>query len=113
MSKLPMPVARSIRPRRRKRKLPLFLSILVVGGVLAPLAVEGSALLYARWCEVLDGPTEVRTPVIDWIGDRLSQAHDACWQPIAPSLEHSARDPHVALPVAMALIVVAMVMLKR
>jgi hypothetical protein len=113
MPKFPMPIAHDVRSARPKRKPPLIAAIVVVGGLLAPLAAEGAALFYAQWCEALDGPTEVRTPIIDWLGDSLSVAHDQYWEPIAPSFEHAVRDPLIALPAALVLIVVAMLMLKR
>jgi hypothetical protein len=69
--------------------------------------------LYAQWCEALDGPTDVRTPVIDWIGASVSHVHDAYREAIAPDLERAVRDPRVALPAAIVLIVVGMLMLKR
>ena len=87
--------------------------MLAVGIVLAPLAVDGVALIYAQWCEVMGKSTVVHTPVFDLIGNGLQYARGVLAEHMGPLFGRALGDPVIALPVAAALIVVGIASLRR
>jgi hypothetical protein len=87
--------------------------MLAVGIVLAPLAVDGVALVYSQWCDVMNKSTDVRTPVFDLIGNGLQYARGLLTESLGSTFGRALGDPLIALPVALALIVVAIASLRR
>jgi hypothetical protein len=113
MPKNPLPIAYDIKPARPPSKLARITFMILVFVVLAPLVMEGAVTCYAQWCDVMGRSTEVKTPIINWIGRGLGDVHDQLADRIGPTFHSSVRDPKVALPVAGFLILAAMMMLKR
>jgi hypothetical protein len=113
MSKYPIPIAHDIRPARPKRKLPRVVRLLAFCLLIGPIAAEAAVLCYAQWCDVVGRRLTVHTPIIDWLGDCLQNAHGLYFDEIAPGFHQSARDPSIALPLAVVFLFLAMLMLKR
>jgi hypothetical protein len=80
---------------------------------LLPLAVEAASICFGQWCEVMGQSSEVRTPIIDSIGEGLRDTRDSLAETIGPPVHRLTHDPGVALPVASAFILLAMTLLRR
>jgi hypothetical protein len=113
MFKHSIPIAYEVKPPHSRSTLTWIISILAASVFLVPVAAEGAALCYAQWCEIMGKTTKVQTPIIDWIGSGLEKARDLLGEHVGPTFQSTVRDPSVALPVALVLIVVAMTMLRR
>jgi hypothetical protein len=113
MFKQSIPIAYEVKPTRSRSTMIWIMSILAAGVFLVPVAAEATVVCYAQWCEIMGTTTNVQTPIIDWIGSGLQKAHDLVGEHVGPTFQHTVRDPTVALPVALVLIVVAMAMLRR
>ncbi len=102
-----------IEPRRSSAVRLRYAFLLAVIVVLVPLAVEAASICYSQWCEVLGRASDVRTPVIDSIGQGLLDARESLAESFGPTWHSAIRDPSIALPVCSVLIVAAMTMLRR
>ncbi len=113
MFKQAIPIAYEVKPTNSRSIRPWIIATLAAGAILAPLAAEGTAICYAQWRELMGNSTDVRTPIIDSIGSGIQNARDLLSESVGPTLQRTIRDPTLALPVASALIVVAMAVLRR
>ena len=112
MVKNPITLAPDIRPDRPRRKVLPIISIFVVAPLLVPIIMDVLALGYGQWCEMLGIPASVRTPTLDMIGERIGAIRDECWYHISSRFQRVPWNPRVVLPIAVAVMVVAMVMLR-
>jgi hypothetical protein len=113
MFKQSIPIAHEIKPTPTKSIRTWIIFIVGLGAILAPLVVEGTAICYAQWCEIMGKEIEARTPIIDSIAAALQSAHDLVADSLGPTFQSTIHNPNVALPVASVLLVVAMAMLRR
>ena len=106
-------LAEKIEPARSPpmRSRIIFLIAMVI--CLFPLAVEAASICFAQWCELLGRSSEVRTPIIDSIGEGLRDTRDWIAETIGPTVHRATHDPDVALPVASAFILLALALLRR
>ena len=112
MSKNPIPLAPDVRPDRPRRKVLPILSIFVVAPLLAPIIMDTLALCYGQWCEVLGSRTNVRTPTLDAIGDRVDAVREDLWYHVSSRFQRVPWNPRVVLPIAVTVMVLAMMMLR-
>jgi hypothetical protein len=112
MSKNPIMLAPDIRPDRPRRKVLPIISIFVVAPLLAPIIMDAVALCYGRWCELLGTPAAVRTPTLDAISERIGTIREECWYHVSSRFQRVPWNPRIVLPVAVAVMVLAMVMLR-
>jgi hypothetical protein len=113
MSKNSIMLAPDLRPQRPGTRLLPSAVICLLAALLVPLLMEGVVLCYSRWCEVLGTSVDVRTPVLDSIGDHLQDAREAVWNTVAPQFQKVPWNPKVVLPIAAVIMALAMMMLRR
>jgi len=114
MSKSQIPLVIEIEPARSQAgRLSLVALIFLAGLLLVPLALEGALCCYGQWCEVLDRPIEVHTPMMDTIVTVLTCGNEWYDDRVGPSVHRALREPKIALPTATIMIVLAIVVLKR
>jgi len=103
----------SLQADRRPSRLPLILigMILLVG--LGPLALEGGSLCVASWKEFMGVSSNVRTPVLDGIQERMHDLSDSFWIEITPWFRRLPWDPKMVLPTAGIVMAISMLMLRR
>ena len=113
MSKQTITLAPDLRPDRPRRKLLpiLLLSIAVV--LLAPLLIDAVALCYGQWGEMLGTPTAVQTPTLDAIGEQVAEIREDVRYHFLSRFHRVPWDPRVVLPVAVLVMLLAMVMLRN
>ena len=99
-------------PHARPLRLRMVL-LIALGIFLVPLVVEAAAICYSQWCEVMGRSSEVRTPLINAIGEGLVRAENRWPRRIGPTWDSAVYDPSIALPVSSVLIILAMAMLRR
>ena len=112
MAKNPITLAPDLRPDRPRRKLLPILSIFVVAPLLVPIVMEAVALCYGQWCEMLGSPIAVRTPTLDAIGERVDAVREDFWYHVSSRFQRVPWNPRVVLPIAVTVMVLAMVMLR-
>lgn len=112
MSKTPITLAPDIQPELPRRRLLPILSIVVTAPLLAPVIMDGVALCYGRWREVLGSPTDVRTPTFDAIGERIDAVREDLWYHVSSRFNRVPWNPRVVLSIAVVVMIVAMVMLR-
>jgi hypothetical protein len=106
-------LAHDLRPERsRSRFLPIA-AIFVFSLALAPLLRESVLVCYSQWCEIMGKSFDVRTPILDSIQDRFQAARDGLWDSITPCFNRVPWDLKVVLCVAVVVMSLAMVMLRR
>jgi hypothetical protein len=98
------------RPRSRLPRIAAGLILLVAVG---PLALEGGSLCVANWKEFMGVSSNVRTPVLDEIQERLHDLSDTFWLEITPWFRRLPWDPKVVLPTGGIVMAIAMLMLRR
>ena len=113
MSKNPILLAPDASSDRGKSKLLLIVSISVLALLVAPLFMEGVALCYAQWCDVLGNSVAVRTPILDSIGDQLRTVQVDIRNALTPVFERVPWNPKVVLPIAVVIMALAMALLRR
>jgi hypothetical protein len=112
MSKQPITLAPDIRPDKPRRNVLPILSLFVAIPLLAPIVIDVVAVFYGQWREVLGTPTTVRTPTLDAIGERVADVREDAWYHISSRFNRVPWNPRVVLPVAVLVIILAMVMLR-
>ena len=112
MAKNPITLAPDLRPHRPRRKVLPILSIFVAAPLLVPIIMDAVALCYGQWCDVLGTPIAVRTPTLDAIGERLASVHEDLWYHISSRFQRVPWNPRVVLPIAVLVMILAMVMLR-
>jgi hypothetical protein len=113
MPKHPIPLAPDTRPDRpRRRRLLPILALFVTVPLLAPVIMDAVALCYGQWREVLGAPSDVRTPTLDVIGERIEEVREGLWYQASCHFNRVPWNPRVVLPIAVVVMVMAMVMLR-
>jgi hypothetical protein len=112
MAKNPITLAPDLRSDRPRRRVLPILSLFVVAPLLAPILVEVVALGYGQWCEILGTPTAVRTPTLDAIGERIGAVHEEILYHVSSRFQRVPWNPRIVLPLAVAVMALAMVMLR-
>jgi hypothetical protein len=112
MIKNPLTLAPDIRPDRTRRKVLPIISIFVVAPMLVPILMDVVAIGYGQWCAMMDIPSAVRTPTLDAIGERVEAVREECWYHISSRFQRVPWNPRVVMPIAVAVMIVAMVMLR-
>ncbi len=112
MVKNPITLAPDIRPDRPRRRVLPIISIFVVAPLLAPVIMDVVALCYGQWCEMLGTPVDVRTPTLDAIGERVDAVREDLWYHVSSRFQRVPWNPRIVLPIAVAVMLLAMVMLR-
>jgi hypothetical protein len=114
MAKRPIPIAYDIaaaQPKSSRRRIGTILILAIV--ILVPLVMDGAALCYGQWCSITGRSTRVSTPIIDTISSAFHDTKDALEDLLAPSFTRVFREPGVAIPIALVLIVCGATLLRR
>ena len=112
MSKNPITLAPDIRPDKPRRKVLPILSLFVAIPLLTPIVIDVVALFYGQWREVLGTPTTVHTPTLDAIGERVAEVREDFHYHISSRFQRVPWDPRVVVPIALVVMLLAMVMLR-
>ncbi len=113
MPKNPITLAPDIRPDRPRRRLLPFLLLAATVPFLAPVLMDAVSLCYGQWRGILGTPTDVRTPTLDAIGERIEEIRGDLWYHVSGRFNRVPWNPRVVLSVAVVVMVVAMVMLRQ
>jgi len=113
MRKNPIYNAQNIRPERRGSKVIRFACLVAVGLLLAAPLAEGVSLCIGQWCEVMGKNTEVRTPVLDSVNDHIQATHESIGMWVSEQFQRVPWDPGFVLPIAVVVVVLGILMLKR
>jgi hypothetical protein len=113
MRKLAMQVGDDIHEEKPRSRLPAVLMILLLLVGLAPLANEGVALCISSWKEYMGIPATVRTPVLDYLAEKLETAQSSLRDQVSPVFHRIPWDPKMVLSVGALVMAVAMLMLRR
>jgi hypothetical protein len=113
MSKKTITLAPDWSPGNSRKTLLPVASICVLAALSAPLIKETMALCYSGWCNVLDRPITVRTPILDAIGEGIQTAQQEITNTITPHFNRVPWNPQVVLAAAVVVMTLAMVMLRR
>jgi hypothetical protein len=112
MSKNPITLAPDIRPERPRRRLLPILSLFVTVPLLAPVIMEAVALCYGQWREITGTPTDVRTPTIDAIGERIEEVREELWYHVSSRFNRVPWNPRIVLSIAVVVMLMGMVLLR-
>jgi hypothetical protein len=113
MAKSPIPIAYEIPPARPKSSRSHIGTILILAIIIVPIVVEGAALCYGQWRSITGRSTRVSTPIIDTVSSVFHDTRDAFEDLLSPSVTRVFREPGMAIPVALVLIVCGMMLLRR
>jgi len=97
-------------PRPRWAKIVL-IALLVAG--LVPLGLDGMSICLGHWKEYLGMRSEITTPTLDRVAECLHDLDTALWAKVAPWFYSLPWEPGVVLPVAIIVMALAMLMLRR
>jgi hypothetical protein len=112
MAKNLITLAPDLKPDRPRRKLLPILSLFVTFPLLAPILFDAVTLCYGGWRELLGTPTAVKTPTLDAIGERVGEVREDLWYRVSSRFQRVPWNPRVVLPVAVLVMLLAMVMLR-
>jgi hypothetical protein len=112
VSKQLITLAPDIRPDRPRRRILPILSLFVAAPLLAPIIIDAAALCYGQWREMLGTPVPVCTPTLDAIGERVEEIREDVWYHLSSRFQRVPWNPRVVLPVAVLVMLLAMVMLR-
>jgi hypothetical protein len=112
MSKNSITLAPDLRPDRHRRRLLPILSLFVTVPLLVPVIMDAVALCYGQWRGILGTPTDVRTPTLDAIGERIEEVREDLWYHISSRFNRVPWNPRVVLSIAVVVMIMAMVMLR-
>lgn len=98
-------------PRRWKLRPILATSALAL--LLAPVVLDAVMLCYGQWRDLLGRPVDVRTPTLDAIADRTADAREWLWYHASSGFHRVPWDPGVVLAVAVGVMVLSMMMIRR
>jgi hypothetical protein len=112
MHKFPLPLAHEIPPETSGSKLVRTAAIVILGIALVPPVAEGLSICYGQWCEVLGRNTEVHTPVLDSVQDNVHDVHRSAWGWMSAQFQRLPWQPRFVLPVATAIMLIGMIMLR-
>jgi hypothetical protein len=112
MSKQLITLAPDLRPDRHRRKWLPIASLFVAIPLLAPIVMDTLALGYGQWREMLGTPITVRTPTLDAIAERVAEVREDARYHIGSHFNRVPWNPRVVLPVAVLVMIVAMMMLR-
>jgi hypothetical protein len=112
MAKTFITLAPDLKPDRPRRKVLPILSLFIVASLLAPIIIEGAALCCGQWREMLGSPTEVRTPTLDAIGEQIGAIGEDLGYHLSSRFHRVPWNPRVVLAVALAVMFLAIVMLR-
>ena len=113
MSKQLVTLAPDIRPDRPRRKVLPILSLFVAVPLLAPIVIDAVALCYGQWREMLGTPIAVRTPTLDAIGEQVAEIREEVRYHVSSRFQRVPWDPRVVVPIALVVMLLAMMMLRR
>jgi hypothetical protein len=112
MVKNPIPLAPDLCREPRRRKWIPIISVFVVAPLMAPLVKDLVTLCYGQWRTMLGTPVEVRTPTLDAIGERVEAVRYECWYHVSSRFQRVPWNPGIVLPIAVAIMALAMIMLR-
>jgi hypothetical protein len=113
MIKNPITLAPDLESDRPRRKVLPILLLFVAASLLAPIFIDAVALCYAQWGEILGTPTQVRTPILDAIGERVATVREDLWYHVSSRFHRVPWNPRIVLPVAVVVTLLAITMLRR
>jgi hypothetical protein len=113
MAKNFIPIAYDIHAARPKSSRWRIGAIFVLAVIIVPVVVESAALCYGQWCSITGRSTRVSTPIIDTVSSVFHDTRDAFEDLLSPSVTRVFREPGMAIPVALVLIVCGMMLLRR
>ena len=87
-------------------------SLFVAVPLLAPIVIDAVAICYARWCDLLGAPIVVRTPALDAIAERIAEAREEVRYRALCFFRRVPWNPCVVLPIAVAIMILAALMLR-
>ncbi len=112
MAKRIITLAPDIRPDCRRRRLLPILLLSATVPLLAPVIKDAAALCYGQWREVMGTPTDVRTPTLDAIGERIDSVREDLWYHVTSRFNRVPWNPQIVLLIAVVVMLLAMVMLR-
>ena len=112
MSKQVITLAPDVSPDRPRRKALPIISLVVTAPLLVPIFFDAVALCYGQWREMLGTPIEVRTPTFDAIAERVATVREDLRYHVSSRFQRVPWNPRVVLPIAVAVMLLAMVMLR-
>jgi hypothetical protein len=113
MAKNPIPIAYDeimSRPKSSPWRIGL---ICLLAIIIVPIVVEGGALSYGQWCSITGRSNRVSTPILDTVSNAFHETRSVVEDVFSPSFARLFREPGVAIPVALVLIGIGMMLLKR
>ncbi|MGO9920755.1 MAG: hypothetical protein ACLQIB_39440 [Isosphaeraceae bacterium] len=113
MARVPDQVEQERRGALRVGNVTKLALLAVLGSVLVPLLIEGAVFCAAQWAEVLGIRFNVKTPLLSWSGSKLENCRQAIGECMSRYVHDASWEPGFALPTLAALIVIAMLMLRR
>jgi len=112
MAKTPLTLAPDLKPDRPRRKWLPILSLFVTIPLLAPILRDAVALCYGQWREMLGTPTDVRTPALDAIGERVGEVREDLRYHVSSRFQRVPWNPRVVLPIIVLVMLLAMWILR-
>lgn len=113
MAKYSIPIAYDIpagRPKSSRWRIGTICTLVVI---IVPFAVESAALCYGQWRSITGSSTHVSTPVMDTFSNAFLETKYVFEDHFMASFARVFREPAVAIPVALVLIVCGMMLLRR
>lgn len=96
----------------RRGILPI-LSLLILVPLALPLITDAAVLCYARWCEMLEKPVDVRTPTIDFLADTAASIRASSGYYLTSCFSRVPWSPWTVIPTAIGVMAVSMFFLRR
>jgi hypothetical protein len=113
MAKNPIPIAFDDITSRPKSSPWRIGTICVLAIIIVPIVVEGAALSYGQWCSITGRSNRVSTPIMDTVSNAFHETRSVVDDVFSPSFARVFREPGVAIPVALVLIVIGMTLMRR
>ncbi len=113
MAKVLDPIEYQSPRERRVGSVSKIVVLAVLGFVLVPILIEGVAVCAAQWAEILGIRFVVKTPLLSWSGTKLEDCRQLMGEWMSDSFRDSSWEPGFAFPILAALIIIAMLMLRR
>jgi hypothetical protein len=98
------------RPKSSPRRIGMMCLLAII---IVPIVVESAALSYGQWCSITGRSTRVSTPIMDTVSNAFHETSSVVEDVFSPSFARVFREPGVAIPVALVLIGIGMMLMKR